>query len=91
MFILCRIPDEEAGEIPAACVVLKQDTFISSKEIKEFVASKVLCISILDPQALHEVPSKLMTFNLPIMHAAQTNVNLSSTITEHVLVACSNR
>jgi hypothetical protein len=62
MFILCRIPDEEAGEIPAACVVLKQDTFISSKEIKEFVASKVLCISILDPQALHEVPSKVSKF-----------------------------
>ncbi|KAG0592903.1 hypothetical protein KC19_1G289200 [Ceratodon purpureus] len=35
------IPDEEAGEIPAACVVLKPDCFISPAEIQAFVASKV--------------------------------------------------
>jgi hypothetical protein len=38
---MCRIPDEEAGEIPAACVVLKPDCFISPAEIQAFVASKV--------------------------------------------------
>ena len=42
---MCRIPDEEAGEIPAACVVLKRDCFISPAEIQAFVASKVIIIS----------------------------------------------
>lgn len=35
------IPDEKAGELPKACVVLKPNTTVTEQEIKDFVASKV--------------------------------------------------
>ena len=37
----CRLPDEEAGEIPAACVVLKKEAKESEEDIVNFVASDV--------------------------------------------------
>lgn len=36
-----RLPDEEAGEIPAACVVINQDLKETEEEIMDFVASNV--------------------------------------------------
>ncbi|KAJ4850187.1 4-coumarate--CoA ligase-like 1 [Turnera subulata] len=35
------LPDEEAGEIPAACVVISKDAKVSEEEIINFVASNV--------------------------------------------------
>lgn len=37
----CRLPDEEAGEIPAACVVLKPGATETEEDIIEYVASNV--------------------------------------------------
>lgn len=36
-----RLPDEEAGEIPAACVVLKKEAKENEEDIVDFVASDV--------------------------------------------------
>ena len=36
-----RLPDEEAGEIPAACVVMNPEAKESEEEIMGFVASNV--------------------------------------------------
>lgn len=36
-----RLPDEEAGEIPAACVVMNESAKESEEEIMSFVASNV--------------------------------------------------
>lgn len=38
---ICRLPDEEAGEIPAACVVLSPQAKESEEEIVKYVASNV--------------------------------------------------
>lgn len=38
---LIRLPDEEAGEIPAACVVLKKEAEENEEDIMDFVASDV--------------------------------------------------
>lgn len=37
----CRLPDEEAGEIPAACVVMNPNAEESEADIMDFVASNV--------------------------------------------------
>jgi hypothetical protein len=49
----CRIPDEEAGEIPAACIVLKPNSYITEREIKEYVADKVF-LEAQNPLSLFE-------------------------------------
>lgn len=36
-----RLPDDEAGEIPAACVVINRDSKVTEEEIMDFVASNV--------------------------------------------------
>lgn len=38
---ICRLPDEEAGEIPAACVVLNPEAKETEEEIVKYVASNV--------------------------------------------------
>ncbi|BBM98203.1 4-coumarate--CoA ligase [Marchantia polymorpha subsp. ruderalis] len=35
------IPDDEAGEIPAACIVLSPNAFVTEKEVKDYVNSQV--------------------------------------------------
>lgn len=36
----CRLADEEAGEIPGACVVMKREAGESEGEIMKYVAAK---------------------------------------------------
>lgn len=36
-----RLPDEEAGEIPAACVVMRAEAKETEQEIMKFVATNV--------------------------------------------------
>ncbi|KAL2652732.1 hypothetical protein R1flu_020860 [Riccia fluitans] len=38
---LIKIPDDEAGEIPAACVVLKPNSPVKLNEVKEYVNSQI--------------------------------------------------
>lgn len=37
----CRLPDEEAGEVPAACVVMSPQAKDSEEAIMKYVASNV--------------------------------------------------
>lgn len=39
--MFCRLPDEEAGEIPSACVVMKADAEENEEDIMKYVASNV--------------------------------------------------
>lgn len=41
MVITFRLPDEEAGEIPGACVVMNKGSKESEEEVMKFVASNV--------------------------------------------------
>lgn len=41
MFQICRFPDEEAGEIPAACVVMNSNAKASEEEIMNYVGKNV--------------------------------------------------
>lgn len=38
----CRIPDEEAGQVPVAFVVRQNGSIIDESKIKDFVARQVL-------------------------------------------------
>lgn len=37
----CRLPDEEAGEIPAACVVINPNSQETEEDLMNYVASNV--------------------------------------------------
>lgn len=41
VFCFCRLPDEDAGEVPAACVVINRDATESEEDIMNYVASNV--------------------------------------------------
>lgn len=38
----CRFPDEEAGEVPMACVVKHSESRINESQVMEFIAKQVI-------------------------------------------------
>lgn len=38
----CRFPDEEAGEVPMACVVKRFESRISESQVMDYIAKQVI-------------------------------------------------
>ena len=55
MYLQCRLPDEEAGEIPIACVVIRTDAQEKEVDLINYVASRVASYKRI--KALHFVDS----------------------------------
>lgn len=55
MCLRCRLPDEEAGEIPTACVVIRKDAQEKEVDLINYVASHVASYKKI--RALHFVDS----------------------------------